>query len=58
MVKRTIAKVIGATSFQFYKTAYNIYNIDAGKYLLYGILTDQGDKYKLEDLSHKVKNLC
>ena len=41
-MKRAEAKIIGASFFQFYKTAYHINYINAVKYLLYGILRDQG----------------
>lgn len=40
-MKRTEAKIAGASFFQFYKLTNNINNIDAAEYLLYGILTYQ-----------------
>ena len=40
-MKRTQAKVAGAPFFQFYKLSDYINDIDAAKYLLYGILTYQ-----------------
>ena len=47
-MKRAISQVIGAASFQLNKTAYYLYNVNTGKYLLYGVLCNQGGKYKLE----------
>ena len=38
IVKRTKAKIIGASFFQFNKGAYDVNNINAAKNLLYGIL--------------------
>ena len=40
-MKRAKAKITGASLFQFYKPANHINNINAAKYLLYGILTNQ-----------------
>jgi hypothetical protein len=49
IMKGTEAKVIGASFFQSYKIANNVYNIKAAKYLLYGILRDHlgNGKYSL-----------
>ena len=40
-MKRAEAKIAGASFFQLHELAYYINNIDAAKYLLYGILTYQ-----------------
>ena len=46
MMERTVAQIIGAPSFQADKASHDINNINPGKNLLYGILADQGSKYK------------
>jgi hypothetical protein len=40
IVKRTEAKIVGASAFQFYEAAYDLDYIDPAKYLLYGLLGD------------------
>ena len=47
-MKRAEAKVIGATFFQFHKTANDIDDIDAIENLLYCGLGDQGGEYGLQ----------
>ena len=38
VMKRAKAKIVGASFFQFHKTAYDVYNIKATENFLYGIL--------------------
>lgn len=40
IVKRAKSQVISSPSFQFYKGAYHVNNIQAAQYLLYGSLGD------------------
>ena len=40
-MKRAKSQVIGASFFQFYKTAHYFNNIDAAENLLYGVLCNQ-----------------
>ena len=40
-MKRAEAEVAGTSLFQLYEFSYHINNVDAAKYLLYGILTYQ-----------------
>ena len=47
-MKRAEAEVIGAPLFQFYKTTNHINNINAAKYLLYGILGDHSLKQDMQ----------
>jgi hypothetical protein len=46
VMKRTVAKVIGTSFFEFDETADNVYDVDSVLYLLYSLFADQGCKYK------------
>lgn len=43
-MKRTEAKVVGTSLFQFYEIADDLYYVNAGKNLLYGLLRYHGAK--------------
>ena len=46
-MKGTKAKIVGAAAFQLDKTTYNLYNINAGKDLLYSSLGNHNEnKYR------------
>jgi len=44
VVKRTETKVVGTSFFQFNEIADDLYNVNAGKNLLYGLLGYHGAK--------------
>ncbi len=46
-MKRAQSKIVGATFFQLDEAAYDLDDIDAAKYLLYGLLGDHPGKITL-----------
>lgn len=48
MMEGTISQIIGSSLLQLHKIANYINNINPGEYLLYGVLTNQDNKYSLE----------